>query len=234
MAERKIEIVPSILAADWTRIGEQVREAEAGGADAITLDIMDGAFVPPITFGAQMLEAVRRVTDLPIETHLMIERPENQIDDLARGGANCITIHIETTSHPHRALQQIRERGCEAGITLNPGTPIAELDPVLTECDRVQVMGVNPGWGGQRFIPRTLERIREARRRLDELDCEGTLIAVDGGVNAGNIAEIVRAGGTWLVAGSAVFNERESVAEAIRRLRAAADPPAAGSGSPPA
>ena len=218
---RKIEIAPSILAADWTRIGEQVREAEAAGADALSLDVMDGAFVPPITFGAQLLVAIRPITALPIEAHLMVEQPERQIDAFAEAGANCITIHIEATRHPHRALQQIRAHGCEAGITLNPGTPIAALDPLLTECDRIQIMSVNPGWGGQQFIPNSLARIRDARARLDAAGRPEAPVAVDGGVNADTIAQITTAGATWLVAGSAVFNNKESVTKALQRLRQA-------------
>ena len=218
---RKIEIAPSILAADWTRIGEQVREAEAAGADALSLDVMDGAFVPPITFGAQLLAAIRPITVLPIEAHLMVEQPERQIDAFAEAGANCITIHIEATRHPHRALQQIRAHGCEAGITLNPGTPIAALDPLLTECDRIQIMSVNPGWGGQQFIPNSLARIRDARDRLDAAGRPEAPVAVDGGVNADTIAQITTAGATWLVAGSAVFNNKESVTKALQRLRQA-------------
>ena len=218
---RKIEIAPSILAADWTRIGEQVREAEAAGADALSLDVMDGAFVPPITFGAQMLAAIRPITALPIEAHLMVEQPERQIDAFAEAGANCITIHIEATRHPHRALQQIRAHGCEAGITLNPGTPIAALDPLLAECDRIQIMSVNPGWGGQQFIPNSLARIRAARDRLAAAGRPEAPVAVDGGVNADTIAQITTAGATWLVAGSAVFNNKESVTKALQRLRQA-------------
>ncbi len=220
-ARRKIELAPSILAADWTRIGEQVREAEAAGVDAISLDVMDGAFVPPITFGAQMLEAVRGLTDLPIEAHLMVEQPERQIEAFAAAGANCITIHLESTRHPHRVLQQIHERGCEAGITLNPGTPVTALEPMLAECDRVQIMSVNPGWGGQSFIPQALDRIREARERLDAADRSDALVAVDGGVNEQTIAAIIAAGATWLVAGSAIYNDRETVKAAVARLRSA-------------
>lgn len=221
---RKIEIAPSILAADWTRIGEQVREAEAAGADALSLDVMDGAFVPPITFGAQMLAAIRPITALPIEAHLMVEQPERQIDAFAEAGANCITIHVESTRHPHRALQQIRAHGCEAGITLNPGTPISVLDPLLQECDRIQIMSVNPGWGGQQFIPNSLTRIRDARAKLDAAGRPEAPVAVDGGVNADTIASIAAAGATWLVAGSAIFNNQEPIQKAIHRLRRALPP----------
>ena len=220
---RRVEIAPSILAADWTRIGEQVREAEAGGADAISLDVMDGTFVPPITFGAQMCAAVRGATTLPIEAHLMVVEPERHVGDFIEAGADIITIHVESTADPRGLLREIAAAGRQAAATLKPGTPLSSLDGLLEDCARVQVMSVEPGWGGQRFMPQALERIRELRARLDSIGRRDAVIMVDGGVNAETAPAVVEAGAGYLVAGSAVFNDREPAADAIARLRAAID-----------
>lgn len=218
---RRVEIAPSILAADWSRIGEQVREAEAAGADAISLDVMDGTFVPPITFGAQMCAAVRAATGLPIEAHLMVAEPERHVGDFIEAGADIITIHVESTADPRGLLRGIAAAGKQPAATLKPGTPLEALDDLLEDCARVQVMSVEPGWGGQRFMPAALDRIRRLRGRLDAIGRADAVIMVDGGVNAETARTAVEAGAGYLVAGSAVFNRREPVAEAIARLRAA-------------
>ena len=215
-----VQIIPSILSADLTRLGEQVREAEAAGADAIQVDVMDGHFVPPITFGPAIVEAVRRVTDLPLEAHLMVVRPEDHIDAFIEAGAGTVIVHVESTPHVHRLTQAIRAKGARAGVTLNPGTPLTALEGVIADVDQVQVMGVNPGWGGQPLIPATLDRVRALRSWLDRMGLDAAL-EVDGGVNESTIASVVEAGATMVIAGSALYNDRESVAEAMTRLRGA-------------
>ena len=227
---RRVEIAPSILAADWSRIGEQVREAEAAGADAISLDVMDGSFVPPITFGAQMCGAVRAAASLPIEAHLMVREPERHVDDFLEAGADIVTIHVESTGRPRELLRRIRDAGAEPALTLKPGTPLSALDGLLGECARVQIMSVEPGWGGQRFMPEALERIRELRGRLADEGNAEAVIMVDGGVNAETAPAAVAAGAGYLVAGSAVFNGRETAAAAVARLRAAIGPAGTGGG----
>ena len=213
-----VKIAPSLLTADFARLGEQLREAEAAGADYIHLDVMDGHFVPPITFGSLLVAAARRATSLPLDIHLMVERPERQLQAFAEAGAGILSVHVEACPHVHRTLQQIRELGCRAGVCLNPGTPPSALEEVLEEVDRVMVMGVNPGWGGQELIPGTLGKLRRIRAMLDELSLTAD-IEVDGGVKVENAASCVEAGARVLVAGSAVFNDRASVAENMRALR---------------
>jgi ribulose-phosphate 3-epimerase len=217
---RTLKIAPSILSADFARLGEQVRDAEAAGADSISLDVMDGHYVPPITFGADLIKAVRKVTSLPLEAHLMVTNPEIHVVELVEAGVETIIVHVETAPHLHKVLADIRAAGGRTGITLNPATPLGSLDPVLAEVDQVQIMSVNPGWGGQKFIESSLGRIRELRASLDALGSEAVL-EVDGGVNEKTIASVAEAGADLVVAGSAVFNDRESVADAMQRLRAA-------------
>lgn len=216
-----IEIVPSILSADFTRLGEQVREAEAGGADRIQIDVMDGHFVPNITMGPLVVEAVRRQTKLPLEAHLMITNPQEYIQTFADAGADVIIVHQEVCPHLHRVIKQIKAAGKQAGVALNPSTPVFMLKDMLSLVDMVLIMTINPGFGGQDFIPETLPKIVELRRMLAErhLKCD---IEVDGGISEKTAEKVVKAGANLLVAGSAVYNNRESVAQAIERLRLAA------------
>ena len=213
-----IGIVPSILSADFTRLGEQVREAEAAGAQRIQIDVMDGHFVPNITMGPLIVEAVRRCTRLPLEAHLMITNPEQYIKDFAQAGADVIIVQQEVSPHLHRLVQQIRTAGKMAAAALTPSTPVFMLEDILSILDMVLIMTVNPGFGGQDFIPETLPKIRRLRQMITErnLRCD---IEVDGGIHEATVPLVVQAGANLLVAGSAVYNERESVAEAIARLR---------------
>jgi ribulose-phosphate 3-epimerase len=212
------KLAPSILTADFTRLGEQIQEAEAAGVDWIHLDIMDGHFVPNITFGPVLIQAVRSVTRLPLDVHLMIEQPERYLADFAQAGANRLTVHVETCPHLHRTVQQIKEVGCQAGVALNPATPLASLEEILAELDLVLVMSVNPGFGGQVYIPSSTAKIARLRARLDTLGSPAEL-EVDGGIHLDTIAEVVEAGATVLVIGSAIFNREAPVAENVRRLR---------------
>jgi ribulose-phosphate 3-epimerase len=212
-----IKIVPSILSADFTRLGEQVRAVEAAGIDRIQIDVMDGRFVPNITFGTSAVEALQLLAHLRLEAHLMVQSPDDFIDQFARAGADTLIIHEEATLHLHRAVQHIHSLGKRAGIALNPSTPASALSEVLSSLQLVLVMTVNPGFGGQRFIPETLSKIREVRRRIREqgLDCE---VEVDGGINAETARRVVEAGADVLVAGSAVFDSKDGIATALRRL----------------
>jgi ribulose-phosphate 3-epimerase len=213
-----IGIVPSILSADFTRLGEQVREAEEAGAQRIQVDIMDGHFVPNITMGPLVVEAVRRCTKLPLEAHLMISNPEQYIEEFAKAGADVIIVHQEVSPHLHRIIQQIKAAGKMAGIALTPSTPVILLEDILSMLDMVLIMTVNPGFGGQNFIPETLPKIARLRQVIEQrgLDCD---IEVDGGIHESIVPLVVQAGANLLVAGSAVYNERESVAQAIARLQ---------------
>ncbi len=213
-----IGIVPSILSADFTRLGEQVREAEAAGAQRIQVDVMDGHFVPNITMGPVIVEAVRRCTRLPLEAHLMITNPEQYIEDFAQAGADVIIVHQEVCPHLHRVIQQIKTAGKMAAVALTPSTPVFMLEDILSLLDMVLIMTVNPGFGGQDFIPETLPKIRRLRQMIIEwnLHCD---IEVDGGIHEATVPLVVQAGANLLVAGSAVYNEHESVAQAMARLR---------------
>ena len=213
-----VGIVPSVLSADFTRLGDQVREAEEAGAQRIQVDVMDGHFVPNITMGPMIVNAVRRCTTLPVEAHLMISNPEQYIEEFAKAGADFILVHQEASPHLHRLIQQIRAAGKMAGVVLNPSTPVIMLEDILSLLDMVLIMTVNPGFGGQEFIPEMLPKIKRLREIIEhqELHCD---IEVDGGIHEITVPLVVQAGANLLVAGSAVYNEHESVAEAIARLR---------------
>lgn len=215
-----IGFVPSILSADFTRLADQVKAAEAAGAQRIQIDVMDGHFVPNITMGPMIVEAVRRCTSLPLEAHLMITNPQDFLEKFARAGADVLIVHQEVCPHLHRVIQQIKATGKQAGVALNPSTPVSLLVDMLALLDLVLIMTVNPGFGGQDFIPETLPKISRLRQMIDarELPVE---IEVDGGIHEQTVPLVVKAGATLLVAGSAVYNERESVEQAMARLRQA-------------
>jgi len=214
----KYIIAPSILAADMTQLGNEIAAAEAAAADWIHVDVMDGRFVPNITMGQFIVEACRRVTQLPLDVHLMIEKPEDHLETFAKAGASTITVHVETCPHLHRTLQYIKSLGCRAGVVLNPGTAVGALDAVLGEADLVLVMSVNPGFGGQKFIPESLVRIREIRQKLDALGSSAWL-EVDGGVSVETIAQLKEAGATAFVAGTSVFKHPQGIEVGVRALR---------------
>jgi ribulose-phosphate 3-epimerase len=218
---RPILLAPSILSADFARLGEEVRAVEAAGADWLQIDIMDGMFVPNISVGLPVVAALRRTVGLTLDCHLMIAQPERYVADFVKAGANHITVHIEATTHLHRTIQHIKELGVTAGVALNPATPIAALDEILSYVDLVLIMGVNPGFGNQAYIPTMTDKIARLRRILDERGLGHLHLQVDGGVKADNLAEVVGAGATNLVIGSAIYNQRQTVAEAIAALRGA-------------
>jgi ribulose-phosphate 3-epimerase len=213
-----LKIAPSILSADFARLGDQIREAEAGGADYIHVDVMDGHFVPNITIGAPIVRAIRPVTRLPLDVHLMIESPERFLEDFAEAGADLITVHQEACVHLHRTIEQIRSLGKRAGVSINPATPAGELDEILPYVDLVLVMTVNPGFGGQTFIETMPEKIRAIHERLIALGSAAEL-EVDGGVNYETAPRVTAAGATVLVAGSSVFGAKEGIAKAIAEIR---------------
>ena len=219
-----IKIAPSILSADFKRLAEQVQEAITAGAEYIHVDVMDGHFVPNITVGPLVVEALKPITSahhVILDVHLMIEKPERIIPDFIRAGADMLTVHVETCPHLHRTIQMIKAADIMAGVTLNPATPLASLEEVIPEVDLVLVMSVNPGFGGQSYIPASTRRIARLRDMLDENGLSHVELQVDGGVHRGTVAEIVRAGATVLVAGSAVFNSQGSVTANMAALREA-------------
>lgn len=215
-----IKIAPSILAADFARLGDQVREAEQAGADRIHIDVMDGHFVPNITMGPIVVQALRPITRLPLEVHLMIEEPDRYLDAFANSGADTLQVHVENATNLHRTLQHIRDLGKKVGVVLNPATSPVMLAEILGDVDLVLVMTVNPGFGGQAFIPSTLGKIRRLRQMIDASHANIEL-EVDGGIDATTAPQVVQAGARVLVAGSAIFHDPEGITPAIHRLASA-------------
>jgi len=218
LPSNKIKLAPSVLSADFGRLGEQVAEATAAGAEYIHVDVMDGLFVPNITVGPLVVNAIRRWTKLPLDVHLMINSPEHHIKAFAEAGANIITVHIETCPHINRTIHQIKDLGIKAGIALNPGTPSDMISEIITMVDLILVMTVNPGFGGQSFIPESLSKISRISRELMTRNAVAEL-EVDGGINPANARSVVQAGAQVLVAGAAVFNPTQTVADALLRIR---------------
>ena len=216
----RVKFAPSILTADFGRLADEVRAAEAGGADLLHLDVMDGRFVPNITFGALLVETLRKVTALPFDLHLMTVQPERLIEQFA-DAADTINVHIEVSPHINRTLDAIHRLGKRAGVCINPGTPVAAIEESLPDVDQVMVMTINPGWGGQQMIPRQLDKVARIRGLLDA-GGHSADIEIDGGVKVGNIAQCAHAGASIVVCGSSVFNAEKSPAENIAELRKAA------------
>ncbi|MCD6358398.1 MAG: ribulose-phosphate 3-epimerase [Dehalococcoidia bacterium] len=215
---RFIKIAPSILSADFSKLGEQIIEATEGGADYIHIDVMDGRFVPNITIGASIVKSIRTKTDLPLDIHLMIEKPENQIPLFVEAGADIITVHAEACPHLHRTVNLIRKMGVKSSVSLNPGSPLCLIDEVLPSLDMVLMMTVNPGFGGQSFVKETVDKIARTRQKLDQLQLE-TELEVDGGINSKTAELVTKAGATVLVAGTAIFHHPEGIKFAIQQIK---------------
>lgn len=204
-----VYVAPSILSADFARLGEEIRDVEQGGADFIHIDVMDGHFVPNLTIGPLVVEAVRPITELPLDVHLMIEAPDRYIPAFAKAGADILSVHVEACPHLHRTIQLIKEQGVKAGVVLNPHTPVQQIEHVLEGLDLVLLMTVNPGFGGQSFISSVLPKIRQVKEMAEQKGLADLLIEVDGGVNKMTARQCIEAGANLLVAGSAVYNEKD-------------------------
>ena len=219
-----VKIAPSILSADFARLADALKQAEEGGADWIHVDCMDGHFVPNLTIGAPVVKALRKETTLPLDVHLMIQKPENLIEAFVDAGADYVTVHVEAAVHLHRTIERIRELGAKPGVSLNPATPLCTIEEILPYVDLVLIMSVNPGFGGQRYIPTSTGKIAALRQSLEERGLWGVEIEVDGGVSTQTAPEVVDAGATAIVAGAAVFNSEGTVAENISALRSSFRP----------
>lgn len=217
--QHPIKIAPSILTADLGHLARVIGETEASGVDYIHLDVMDGRFVPNMTFGPLLVSTIRRLTDLPLDVHLMIEEPDRYLADFAEAGADIITVHVETTPHLHRTVQRIIELGCKAGVALNPATPVESIREISPFVDMVLVMTVNPGFGGQKFIETSTSKIGRMRALLDEFNptCD---LEVDGGIGAHNIGDVIQRGANVIVAGSAIYNDEANIGQSLAKLRA--------------
>jgi ribulose-phosphate 3-epimerase len=216
-----VQIAPSILSANFAALGDAIAAVERGGADLIHVDVMDGHFVPNITIGPPVVESIRKVAKVPLDCHLMIEEPDRYIDAFAKAGASMISVHVEVLPHLHRTVHAIRNLGVKAGVVLNPATPVNAISEIAADVDFVLVMSVNPGFGGQTFIPRSESKVREVRTLLDNAGNRAP-VEIDGGVDLGNVARVVAAGAQMIVAGSAVFHAPDPE-RAVRELKAAAE-----------
>ncbi len=217
-----ITVAPSILSADFANLAQEIARVEMGGADLLHIDIMDGHFVPNITLGPPVVSSIRKVTKLPLDAHLMIEEPDRYIGDFVRAGANWISVHVEADAHLNRTINHVQELGARAGVALNPGTPLGALEEILAEVDFVLVMSVNPGFGGQQFIPSSLHKIRKLRQFIASNGYRAQ-IEVDGGIGSNNLQAVLAAGAEIIVAGSAIFNTSTDVTENIREFKRIAD-----------
>jgi ribulose-phosphate 3-epimerase len=225
---RAIRLAPSILAADFAHLGRDIDAATRGGADQVHVDVMDGHFVPNLTIGVPVVKSLRKATKLPLDVHLMITDPDRYIEPFIDAGANMVSVHVEVLPHLHRTISQIKKLGAKAGAVLNPSTPVSALEEVAGDVDFVLVMSVNPGFGGQVFIPRSLDKIRAVRALLDRAGNGAAPIEVDGGIDLTTVARVVEAGAEWLVAGQAIFGSSDAE-RAARELKAAAERAAGGS-----